>query len=103
MRRLWLEFGAVGAGHAGHVAGIFDNRNLHTQADAEIRHCGFTGITDSADLALDAALAETTGHENGIDVRQQSVGVVADVLGIAVTNVDLGACLDARVGQGFGQ
>ena len=103
MRRLRLEFGAVGAGQSGHVAGIFDDRNLHSEADAEVRDRAFTGIAHRTDLAFNAALPETAGHENGIHIRQQGTGVVADILGITVANVYLGARLDPRVGQGFGQ
>src|SRR4051812_25041643 len=38
MRRLGLEFGAVGAVEMRDVPRVFDHRELHAEADAEVRH-----------------------------------------------------------------
>jgi hypothetical protein len=38
-----VELGAVGAVHAGHVAGELDDRQLHAEADAEVGHLVLTG------------------------------------------------------------
>src|SRR5690606_41443652 len=50
-----------------YMAREFNQRDLHAEADAEIRNLVFTGKARSGDLALHAALAETARHQDGID------------------------------------
>ena len=66
--RIGGEFGTVGTGQAGHIAGIVDTGDLHAQTYAEIRHAVGTRIACGCDLALDAALAEAARYKDGIHV-----------------------------------
>ena len=66
VRRLGLELGAVGVGKAGLVARDLDRGDLHAQADAEVGQLVLAGELGGEDLALDAALAEAAGHEDGV-------------------------------------
>ena len=69
-----VEFGAVGALQAEHAARVFDDRQLHPQADAEIRNAILARIADRLDLALDAAVAEAAGHQDRHPCSASSVG-----------------------------
>ena len=53
-----VELGAVGIGQSLHVAAVLDDRHLHAEADAEVRHAVLAREAHRLDLALDAALAE---------------------------------------------
>ena len=71
MRRVGVEFGAVGAVQMQHVAGEFDHGALHAQADAEVGDLVLAGEADGLHLAFDAAHAEAAGDQNSVDSRQQ--------------------------------
>jgi hypothetical protein len=62
VRRGAVELGAVGIFESEHVPAEFDGRQLHSQADAEIRNLVLARETHRGDLALDAALAEAAGN-----------------------------------------
>src|SRR6266496_5152505 len=64
MRRRRLEFGAVRVGETGLVPRILDHRELHAEADAEVRNIVLAGVADRLDLAFDAALAEAARDED---------------------------------------
>ena len=66
-RRLEVELGRVGAGHAGHVAGELAHRHLHAEADAEVRDLALARDLRGADLALDPATAEAPGDQDPVD------------------------------------
>ena len=89
------EFGTVRIGHAGHVAGILDNGNLHAEADAEIGHAVLPRVAYSPDFALDATLAKTAGHEDCIHPLENVRALLLDLLGVDILDVDFGTCLDA--------
>ena len=65
---LRLEFGTVGAGIAEDIASVFDDRDLHAEADAEVGNLVFAGITGGLNFALDAAAAKATGDQNAVDI-----------------------------------
>jgi hypothetical protein len=94
-----VEFGRVGAGQAGHVAGVLDGGDLHPQADAQIRDAVFAGVAGGDDLALDATLAEATGHEDRVVLRELCRGLGRQRLGVHVLDVDLDVVVDAGVAQ----
>src|SRR5687768_12847324 len=58
VRTLGLELGAVSAVEARHVPRIFDDGELHAEADAEIRDAVLAREANRLDFAFDAALAE---------------------------------------------
>ncbi len=53
-------------GQTGHIAGVFDHRHLHAQADAKIGYLVLARVAHGGNLALYPALTETTGNENSI-------------------------------------
>ena len=55
-----VDFGRMRIRIPQHVAGKFHHRDLHTQANAQVRDPVFTGVAGGGDLAVDAAAAETS-------------------------------------------
>ena len=53
---------------AGEIARRLDDRHLHAEADAEIRHVALAREARRLDLAFRAALAEAAGHENAVHI-----------------------------------
>ena len=80
-RRLGIELGRVGAGHAGDVASELGDGDLHAEADAEIGDPVLAGDPRRLDLALDPALAEAAWNQN-------AVGHPGDVCGLEVLGID---------------
>ncbi len=99
MPRVGIEFGAVGAFEAGDMPRVLDHRELHAEADAEIRDAVLPRVADRGDLALDAALAEAAGHEDAVHAGKTVGAVALDRLGIDVVDVHLAAGMDAGVRQ----
>ena len=63
-----VELGAVGVGDAADVAGVFDDRHLEAQAQAQVRHLVLAGVADALDLAFGAADAEPAGDDDAVAV-----------------------------------
>jgi hypothetical protein len=59
--RVGIELGGVGALEIALVARDLDRRDLHAEADAQVRHLVLARELHRRDLALDAALAEAAG------------------------------------------
>src|SRR6202162_2056504 len=97
VRRGAIELGAVGIRQLEHVAAVFDDRELHPQADAEIRHAVFTGEPRRLDLALDAAFAESARHQYRVHARQAIGAVGLDIGRLGVVPARAGAGLEAAV------
>ena len=97
MRRGTVEFRAVRVRQTQHVATVLDDRNLHAETDAEIRHTLLARIAHSLDLALDAALAEAARHENRIHALERMSSMLLDVGGLDVVNVHARAALQAAM------
>jgi len=66
VRRLGVEFGAVGAVETGHMARELDGRELHAEADTEVGHLVLARVADRHNLALGAATAEAAGNQDCI-------------------------------------
>ena len=98
-----VELGGVGVAPAEHVAGVFDDRDLHAQADAQVGDLVLAGVLHGADLAFHAAQAEAARDQDGVDAFQQAGALLLDVFGVDVAQVDLGAALDAGVGHRLDQ
>src|SRR5262245_1158471 len=79
MRRRPVELGGVRAVQARDVTRVLDDRELHAEADAQVRDAAFARVLDRLDLALDAALAEAAGHQDRVDAVQQPRAVLLDV------------------------
>ena len=103
MLGLAVVLGGVGAGEAGLVAGHVDHGGLHAVADAEIRDAVLAGVLGGGHFALEAAVAEATGHEDGIDASQDAGALGFDLLRLEPLQRHLGALAQAAVLERFGQ
>src|SRR4029078_13153398 len=68
--RCRAELGRARLIEAGEIAGDFDHRHLHAEADPEIGHAPLACESRRADLAFRAALAEAAWDENAVHVLQ---------------------------------
>ena len=98
-----LKFGAVRTGHTGYVASIFDNGQLHTEADTKIRHLAFAGMANRHDLAFCAPSAKPARNQDRIHAFQQIAALVLDFLGVHVVDFDLAARVNPGMNQSLGQ
>ena len=71
------EFAGVGIGIAQHIAGKLHDRDLHTQADAEVGDTVLAGIAGGLDHALDAAVTEAAGNDDAVARRPDSLGAAS--------------------------
>src|SRR5712671_2617224 len=76
VRRVAVEFRAVRAREPDDVARKLDHRELHAQADAEIRDLVLARVLDRLHHAFDAALAETTRNEHRVHAFQERADAV---------------------------
>ena len=84
------------------VAGKFDDRHLHTQADAEIRHAVFPGVPGGHGHALDAPVAEAAGHQHAGHAPQNLFDVLLrHGLGVHPQDIHHGVVGGAGVVQGL--
>src|SRR6266542_138876 len=97
-----VELRRVGAVEPADVPGELDDRALHAQTDAEVRHPALPGIADRLDLALDPAIAEAAGHENPVHVAEVGGRAVPlDLLGVDPHELDPRVVGDASMRQGL--
>ena len=80
---LEVELGRVGALHAGDVAGELADRDLHAEADAEVRDPLLARDLRGADLALDAAAAEAAGDEDAVGAAEALRGASSSVSSVS--------------------
>src|SRR4051794_10945561 len=104
VRRLIIELGRIRADHPHHVARELDRRALHAEADAEKRDALFARVTDRAQLAFDAARAESRSDQNPVYAPQLAVVPLGlQLLGVDVDDAHLYIVRDAAVCQRFVQ
>src|SRR5262245_60610304 len=102
VRRTGIELARIRAVETAHVAGVFDHHGLHPQADAEIRDLVLARVADRVDHALDAALAETAGHQDAVVVLKLPFPIVAiDTFGFDPVNIHMELMSERSVYQGF--
>ena len=77
------------------MAGELDDRDLHPEADAEVRDPLLARDPGRLDLALDPALAEAAGDQDPVG-SPRALGV--DVLGVDELDLDLDAVVRSRRG-----
>jgi hypothetical protein len=97
------ELGTVRALEAGLVTRKLDHRDLHAEADAEVRNLALTRKPHCLDLAFDAAFAESAGHQNGIGALQHRGAFPLDLLGVDIVDAHARTGLDAGMDQRFRQ
>src|SRR5688572_25235204 len=102
VRGVGVEFRAVRAGEAGDGARVLDHRELHAQADTEVRDAVLPGVSDGPDLALHTALAEATRHQDRVHRPESTGAVVLDALRIHVMNLHPRTGMDTGMDQRLG-
>src|SRR5262252_6697385 len=70
LRRRRIELARVRLLPPRHVTRELDRGHLHAEAEPEVRNAALAGVARRVDLALDAALAEATGHHDAVHVGQ---------------------------------
>jgi len=79
-----------------------DGGDLHAQAKAEIGDFVLAGVLRGLDFALDAAFAETAGHENAAQTLQDfGRAFLFNLLGIQTHDFHAAIIADAAVTDGF--
>ena len=71
MLRSGVELSGVCVLIAENVARVFDDRRLHTEANAEVGNIVFTGVFCRKDFALYAAVSEAAGDEYSVHVAEE--------------------------------
>ena len=103
MRRIDIELGGIRAAETADVTGELNHRALHAEADAEERDLVGAGVFDRLDHAFNAALAEATRNEDGVNAFEAPGAVLFDIGRIDVLHLHVGVRRDAGVDQGFVQ
>src|SRR5712671_2052263 len=102
---LVVDLVAVAVAFVDHVRAVdlarqLDHRELHAQADAEIRDLVLARVLDRLHHAFDAPLAEAPGDEYRVHAFQERAdAVLLDRLRIHVTDVDPAARVDPGVDE----
>src|SRR6266571_2956622 len=100
VRRVAVEFRAVRAREADDVSREFDHRELHAQANAEIRDLVLARVLDRLHHAFNAPLAEAPGDKYRVHAFQQRADAfLLDRFRIHVTDVDPAARVDPGVDE----
>ena len=90
----------LASGEAGLVARVLDRRDLHAEADAEVRDLVLARVLRRQDLAFDAALAEAARHQDRVEAcRGCATFVGVEVFGVDVLDLDPRVVVDAGVAQ----
>jgi hypothetical protein len=76
MRRVRIELGRVRLLQLQDIPREFDRGDLHAQAQAEIGDFVFARVLRGLDFALDAAFAETAGHQDAAQALQDFLRAV---------------------------
>ncbi len=63
---VWHKFRRVGVFHTRYIAREFNQRNLHTQANAQIRNIVLTRVARGGDLTFHTAVAEAARDKDSI-------------------------------------
>ena len=98
--RLRVHLGRVRPVEPDDVARELRHRDVHPEADAEVRDPALAGDTAGEDLPLPPPGAEPAGDEHAVDLLELLDGLlVRHVLGVDPADADAGARGDARVLQ----
>ena len=85
------------------MSGEVDDRNLHAQADAQIRKIVRPAVSGGQDFALDPAIAEAARNDHAVALRQEVFhSLLVEALGINPLNLDVGTVGIARMPQRLG-
>ena len=70
MGAVLVKFAGVCVRHAAHAACEGDDGDLHSEADAEIRHVVFAAVVRGGDHALYSSAAEAAGDDDPVTARE---------------------------------
>ena len=95
------ELAGIGVLVAQHIAGKFNDHDLHTKADAKAGHMVLAGILGGLDHALDAAVAKAAGHDDAVHVCKSFLAgsLIGQEITVAVTDPDTGAANGVKYGK----
>ncbi len=97
-----IELRRVGVCPAEHIPRELDDRDLHTEADAEVRNLMLTRILCCHDHALDTTGAETARNQDPIDPGEQRLCAgLLELLGIHPADLHLRTVCDTTMLQGL--
>ena len=97
-RRLGIHLRRVRTLEPDDVPRELRHRDVHPEADPEIRDLAFARDAAREDLPLPAARTEPSGDEHAVDFLEQVDRLLErHVLGVDPAEVDLGAVLETRV------
>ena len=99
---LGAELGGVGSIALEHVAGEFDDHDLHAQAEPQVGHPLLAGVAGGPNLPLDGPFAEAARHHNAVHPLQG--GLTAALLQLArvhPADVHPQAVVNSGVDQGL--
>src|SRR6266581_6304625 len=100
VRRVAVKFRAVRAREADDVSREFDHRELHTQANAEIRNLVLARVLDRLHHAFHTALAETARNEYRVHpLQERADAFLLDRFRIHIADVDPAARVDPGVDE----
>src|SRR6266702_1558048 len=100
VRRVAVEFRAVRAREADDVSRKLDHRELHAQADAEIRNFVLARVLDRLHHAFHTALAETARNEYRVHpLQERADAFLLDRFRIHIADVDPAARVDPGVDE----
>ena len=102
VRRKLVKLMRVGSGQSGLVPGVLDHGDLHSQADAEVRHMMFPGVLRRFHHALDSPSAEPAGNDDSLQAAQPAFQVFRRQ-GFGIDPFDFHLCIQrvSRVPERF--
>ena len=98
---VWHKFRGVGVVHTHYVTCKLNQRNLHTQANAQIRNIVLTRKTRRRDFTFNTAVAEAARDQDCIKTFQDLNATRFDILRIDQLDVDGDTILQTTVLQRF--
>ena len=103
MRAELVELAGIGIGNTEDIACVFNNGDLHTEADTEVRQSVLAGKPCRTNHTLNAASAEAAGNYDTVKPAEQLVRIcVTQRLGIYPLDIDLCSERIARMTQRLG-
>ena len=98
MRSLQIKFAGVGALETANVSCELHHRHLHAQADSKKRYLVFPRIPNSGNFSLGAAIAETAGNQNAVDLLEDGLSAfLFDLFRFDAVEIDLNFIGNAAV------
>ena len=88
---------------AQHIAGKFNDHDLHTKADAKAGNTVLAGILGGLDHALNAAVAKAAGHDDAVHIRKGFLagGLIGQILAFYPADLHLTVVFKPGMVQAF--